>query len=94
MGITVEMFSTILIVLGLSVDVIGASILIKASNKTLNFILRQMNRFVDDEFESKIDEVSKTEKNYTSLGWKILVAGFLIHALGYAFPYAYKIYNP
>lgn len=94
MNITVEMGSTILIVLGLAVDVVGASLLIKASNKTLDFILGQMNRSVDDEFESKIDKVSKTEKNYTSIGWTILLAGFLIQAIGYAVPYAYKGFNP
>ena len=71
-----------LIVFGLVLDIVGVVILTVYSDKTFVWILQQMNKFVDNDWNEIIDKSKKQLRKVTSLGVGLLVLGFIIQIIG------------
>lgn len=78
-----QFWSTVLIMIGLGLDVIGAIILIISSNKFSNFVINQMNKSTNEKVEEQKKKLMIKQKDHTSNGLSILLIGFIVQIVGY-----------
>ena len=76
-----------IIILGLILDIIGVIILTVYSDKTFIWILKQMNRIVDEDWNKVIEQGKKEVRKTTGIGVTLLVLGFIFQIIG-------NLYNP
>ena len=82
-----ELLSTIVILIGLCVDAVGAIILIKTSSISLAFIMKLINQTTNEKVEKIKESFLEKEKELATLGLFLLLGGFLIQIIGYAIPF-------
>lgn len=74
--------SDLLLLMGLLIEVLGVFILVRTSDRGFNFLLKNLNGVVSDDWNDKIKKIHRRNKLQTIYGIAILTTGVLMQYYG------------
>ena len=77
-----SIFSNTLLLTGLLVEALGVIVLVKTSDRGFNFLLKHLNRIVDENWDGEINKVKKKNTSQTAIGITILLIGIFMQYFG------------
>ena len=71
-----------LVSIGLASNIMGAFSLVLAVDKDITFILKNLNRIVDDDWEITKQKMLNNKRQYLRIGISLLILGFFCEIMG------------
>ncbi|MBI2128578.1 MAG: hypothetical protein HYU00_06090 [Nitrosarchaeum sp.] len=73
-----SILSNTLVLSGLLIEALGVMIVVKTSDRGFNFLLKHLNRTVDENWDNEINKVKKKNTSQTAIGIAVLLIGIFM----------------